>query len=121
RLPEDVLQHNCIVYSELNSAINWTFTAGPGAPVAVGTQVSLRAQGNLQTDSSEVIRAAVLSGMGIGQAPTWLFEAELASGEVQRLLPDWPAPPLPIHLVSPPQRRQSAKVQAFAAHVAAAS
>lgn len=121
RLPEDVLQHNCIVYSELNSAISWTFTAGPGAPVAVGTQVTLRAQGNLQTDSSEVIRASVLSGMGIGQAPTWLFEAELASGEVQRLLPDWPAPPLPIHLVSPPQRRQSAKVQAFAAHVAAGS
>jgi len=59
----------------------------------------------------------VLSGMGIGFSPTWLFEKELASGVLQILLPDWPAPSLPIHLVSPPQRRQSAKVQAFALHV----
>jgi DNA-binding transcriptional LysR family regulator len=36
------------------------------------------------------------------------------------LLPDWPAPPLPIHLVSPSQRQKSAKVRAFAQHVATA-
>ena len=56
--------------------------------------------------------------MGIAYSPTWLFEAELASGEVQRLLPDWETLPMPIHLVSPQQRRHSAKVQAFAAFVA---
>lgn len=95
----------------------WTFTAGPGAPQAAGTQVTIRAQGNLQTNSSEAIRSSVLSGMGIGYSPTWLFEEEIASGALQVLLPDWPAPPLPIHLVTPPQRRQSAKVQAFALHV----
>ena len=66
-----------------------------------------------------MIRAAVLSGMGIGYSPTWLFEEEMAAGELQLLLPDWPAPPLPVHLVSPQQRRQSAKVLAFAQHVAA--
>jgi DNA-binding transcriptional LysR family regulator len=81
------------------------------------SQVTIRAQGNLQTNSSEVIRASVLSGMGIGYSPTWLFEDEMARGEMQVLLPDWPAPPLPIHLVSPAQRRQSAKVQAFASHL----
>ena len=107
REPQDLLQHNCIVYSELATQNAWTFTAGPGAPAAEGSQVTIRAQGNLQTNSSEVIRASVLSGMGIGYSPTWLFEDELASGELQVLLPDWPAPPLPIHLVSPPQRRNS--------------
>ena len=65
-----------------------------------------------------MIRASVLSGMGIGYSPTWLFEGELASGDLQVLLSDWPAPALPIHLVSPSQRRSSAKVQAFALHVA---
>ena len=116
--PQDLQAHNCIIYSELTSQNAWTFTAGPGAATAPGTQVTIRAQGNLQTNSSEVIRASVLSGMGIGYSPTWLFEEELACGELQILLPDWPAPPLPIHLVSPPQRRSSAKVQAFALHVA---
>ncbi len=117
RAPDDLLSHNCIVYSELATQNAWSFFAGPGAPVEVGTQVIIRAQGNLQTNSSEVIRGSVLSGMGIGYSPIWLFEAELAAGELQLLLPDWPAPPLPVHLVSPPQRRQSAKVLAFAQHV----
>lgn len=117
QVPQDLLQHNCIVYSELATQNAWTFTAGPGAPEPVGTQVTIRAQGNLQTNSSEVIRASVLSGMGIGYSPTWLFEDELASGELIALLPQWPAHPLPIHLVFPAQRRQSAKAQAFAMHV----
>lgn len=117
REPQDLLQHNCIVYSELATQNAWTFTAGPGAPAAEGSQVTIRAQGNLQTNSSEVIRASVLSGMGIGYSPTWLFEEEMARGELQVLLPEWPAPPLPIHLVSPAQRRQSAKVLAFASHL----
>lgn len=117
QVPQDLQAHNCIVYSELTSQNAWTFTAGPGANEPEGTQVTIRAQGNLQTNSSEVIRASVLSGMGIGYSPTWLFEEELARGELQVLLPDWPAPPLPIHLVIPPQRRNSAKVQAFASHV----
>lgn len=118
KVPQDLERHNCIVYSELATQNVWTFTAGPGAAVKEGTQVTVRAQGNLQTNSSEVIRASVLSGMGIGYSPTWLFEEELASAELRVLLPDWPAPSLPIHLVSPLQRRESAKVQAFAAHLA---
>ncbi len=118
RVPQDLLQHNCIVYSELATQNAWTFTAGPGAPATEGAKITIRAQGNLQSNSSEVIRASVLSGMGIGHSPTWLFQEEMARGELQVLLPDWPASPLPIHLVSPPQRRQSAKVQAFALHLA---
>lgn len=116
--PQDLLNHNCIVYSELATQNAWTFTAGPGVAEPEGSQVTIRAQGNLQTNSSEVIRASVLSGMGIGYSPTWLFEEEIASGQLQQLLPEWPAPPLPIHLVSPPQRYQSAKVQALSAHLA---
>ena len=118
KVPQDLERHNCIVYSELATQNAWTFTAGPGANEPEGTEVTIRAQGNLKTNSSEVIRASVLAGMGIGYSPTWLFEDELASGELKVLLPNWPAPPLPIQLVSPPQRRSSAKVQAFALHVA---
>lgn len=119
RAPADLQWHNCIVYTELSTQNAWTFTAGAGAPVPPGTQVTVRAQGNLQTNSSEVVRAAVISGMGVGLSPTWLFEDEIQRGELQVLLPDWPAPSMPVHLISPSQRRQSAKVKAFADHVAA--
>mgnify|MGYP006149929899 CR=1 FL=1 len=46
--------------------------------------------------------------------------APAAAGELQVLLPHWPTPSLPVHLVSPSQRRQSAKVRAFADHLLAA-
>ena len=94
--------------------------ARPVLVVMVGTAVTVRAQGNLQTNSSEVVRAAVLSGMGIGFSPTWLFEEEMSQGDLQVLLPDWPAPSMPVHLISPSQRRQSAKGKAFANHLASA-
>ena len=120
RVPEDLLQLNCIVYTELSTQNAWTFTAGAGGPVPEGTRVTVRTQGNLQTNSSEVIRAAVLSGLGVGFAPAWLFDDELDKGRVLRLLPDWPMPQVPVHLVSPSQRHPSAKVQAFATHLARA-
>ena len=120
RSPADLREHNCIVYTELATQNVWAFTAGPGATTEMGTAVTVRAQGNVQTNSSEVVRAAVLSGMGIGFSPTWLFEDQMAHGDLQVLLPDWPTPSLPVHLVSPSQRGQSAKVRAFADHVAAA-
>lgn len=118
RTPEDLLHHNCIVYTEVPWRGVWKFTAGAGAPEPVGSARTARVRGNLQTNSSEVIRASVLAGMGIGFSPTWLFEEELAGGAVQHLLPDWETAQIPVHLVSPPERRQSAKVRAFAEHVA---
>ena len=119
RRPEDLQDHDCIVYTGLNARNHWTFTAGPGAPDPAGTQRSVRVQGQLQSNSSEVVRSAVLAGMGIAYLPTWLLEEPLASGELELLLPDWPAPMLPIHLVSPPERKGAAKVRAFAEHVSA--
>lgn len=116
--PDDLAHHNCIVYTELAMRNNWSFTAGPGASAPEGTTSVVRVAGNLQTNSSEVIRASILAGMGLGYAPTWLFDEEIASGEVRTLLPDWQPAPIPVHLVSPRERKGSVKVRAFAQHVA---
>lgn len=119
--PADLVQHDCIVYTELSTGNAWTFVAGPGAKEPAGTERVVRVSGRLQTNSSEVIRSAVLSGMGIAYSPDWLFDEELARGDVVPLMPDWQSPPLPMQLVSPPQRAQSAKVKAFAAFLGASS
>lgn len=116
--PNDLLQHNCIVYTGTGTQGSWNFAAGAGANEPVGTEYRLAIAGNLQTDSSEVVRAAILAGMGVCYTPTWLFEEEIARGDVVKLLPDWSILS-PIHLVSPQERRHSAKVRAFMDHVAA--
>jgi DNA-binding transcriptional LysR family regulator len=118
--PEDLQAHECVVYTGMSSSNLWTFTAGAGASETRGVTRSIRVEGHIQTNSSEVQRSAVATGMGIGYVPTWLFDDELARGEVVRLMPDWETPPSPIHLVSPPERRHSAKVRAFVEHISAA-
>lgn len=118
--PEDLQEHECIVYTGMSNSNLWTFTAGAGASAPKGVTKSIRVEGHIQTNSSEVQRSAVATGMGIGYVPAWMFDAELASGEVVPLMPDWESPPSPIHLVSPPERKHSAKVKAFVAHISAA-
>jgi len=117
--PTDLLAHECVVYTEMSNSNLWIFTAGAGAAEAIGTIKSVRVHGHIQSNSSEVLRAAVTTGMAIGYAPTWLFERELAHGDVVRLMSDWESPQSPIHLVSPPERKHSAKVRAFVEHISA--
>jgi DNA-binding transcriptional LysR family regulator len=113
-IPEDLKQHPCIVYTELRSRNLWDFSTPDGSSVAV------RVEGPLQTNASDIVRAAVLDGVGIAYSPTWLFQDLIDSGEVQVLLPGWQTSPLPLHLVSPPERRYAAKVRAFSEHLASA-
>jgi 1-acyl-sn-glycerol-3-phosphate acyltransferase len=80
----------------------------------------VRVAGNLHTSNSEVVRAAVFDGVGIGYSSVWLFGDELRSGKVSALLPDGSATLLPMHLVTPPARRHSAKLRMFGDCVAAA-
>ncbi|MNI27771.1 DNA-binding transcriptional activator GcvA [compost metagenome] len=55
----------------------------------------------------------VLAGLGIALSPVWLFSEDLKAGRVTAILPDYVAQSLPIHAVSPANRRQSARVKAF--------
>lgn len=118
RSPDDLQHHCCIVYTALAARNAWTFTAGPGADAPVGTVRTIRVHGRFQTNSTVIMRDAVLRGLGLTYAAAFLFEDEIASGDVQVLLPDWQAAPSPIQLVSPPERRDSAKVKAFVAFAA---
>lgn len=111
--PDDLKHHACVVYTGLRTRNVWDFSAPDG-----GT-VSVRVDGSLRTNAAEIVRAAVLDGLGIAYSPTWLFQDLIDSGEVRQLLPDWQPPALPLQLVSPPERRHVAKVRAFAEHLSA--
>lgn len=69
REPMDLAAHDCIVYTGLATRHQWTFTAGHGANQPSGTVQTVAVSGQLQCNSSEVVREAVLSGLGqIGRA-----------------------------------------------------
>jgi DNA-binding transcriptional LysR family regulator len=106
--PADLSKHDCVVYSGLTTAGTWLFDASDASAVA-----QVKVTGRFQTNSTEVVREAVLSGLGIGFTPNWFFTQELASGLVERLLINHAPHPLPIHVLYPSSRRHSSKLMAF--------
>lgn len=76
--------------------------------------VTLRPVGPIQTNSSEVIREAVLGGMGIAQRSTWDIGPELAQGKLVHILPQYAASSnLAIHAVYPSRQFLPAKTRFF--------
>ena len=70
-------------------------------------------KGSIRTNDAEQMRIAVLSHLGIANAPTWLFAKEFASGDVCPLLIKFAQPTKPIFALRPSGRRLAAKVHVF--------
>lgn len=76
---------------------------------------SIEVAGNyrIAANDSNAYTAAVLAGFGVAQMVTAFARPLIESGELVEILPEWTQPPLPIHVVYPPNRHLSAKVRAF--------
>lgn len=59
------------------------------------------------------IREAVLSGLGVAVLPEWMMLEELQAGRLVRLLPEWSARDLPVHVVYAGHRLLPLRVSAF--------
>jgi DNA-binding transcriptional LysR family regulator len=98
------MYHHALVYSQLGDT--WTFRRDN-----IETPVTVR--GRLRLSAAEGIRAGVLADMGLAVTSEWMFAPELASGAVQRVLPDWTLPTIDLWAVFPTGRLASAKARAF--------
>ncbi|MBO3461571.1 LysR family transcriptional regulator [Aetokthonos hydrillicola Thurmond2011] len=107
KIPEELIDHNCIVYTRLVTGYEWHFQL----PTGETTKVTVK--GNLQVDNSTAIREAVLSGIGIAVCPVWLFGELIQSDRLKIILKDYQPTPLPIHVVYRRGRFISAKVRCF--------
>ena len=109
----DLDQHNCIVFSRRGERYPWAFGTGADA-------VSYLPRGSLMSGDAEHIRAAVLCGMGIAQAPSWLLADEIRTGQVHSVLAAWQPDRLPINLVHAAGRRLPMRVRVFIDYLLAA-
>lgn len=100
--PAALVDHDCVVFKFDGGARVWDFKGGAGA-------IKVQPRGHILTNDAEHVRAAVLAGLGIGHAATWLFSAELAAGTLTRLLKPYAPPPYPVHAVWSGARKISAK------------
>ncbi|HWK52764.1 MAG TPA: LysR family transcriptional regulator [Hyphomicrobiales bacterium] len=66
---------------------------------AKGEKLTLRHEPRLVTDDMAVLVAAAVAGLGVVQLPDFRCRAQLASGELVRVVPEWLPPPGIVHLV----------------------
>ncbi|HEV7284613.1 LysR family transcriptional regulator [Kaistia defluvii] len=86
---------------------------GPDGPVTV------HVEGRLRTNSNEVVREAVLAGLGIAYRSTWDVGPELREGRLVVVLPAYRASRhVAVHAVYPSRRFLAAKVRLFIDHLA---
>ena len=96
--PSELAAHDCLLYLRDSHAGSWTFVrpaagrgkrkAADGAVERIGVNVA----GSLKANNSEVLRDALLAGLGIGLLPDFSLPAALdAKGlaPLVQVLPDW--------------------------------
>lgn len=81
--PDDLLRHNCLIYS-LQPSPYWYFRRD-------GRESSVAVSGRLRSDDSGPLRDAAVAGVGVVLLPTWLVGPDLAEGRLRHVLPDWEA------------------------------
>jgi len=86
--PDDLKQHDCLIYTLLTTGATWRFQ-----------DINVPVSGRLRVNSPEAVQKFVNAGIGIAQGPEWLFKEGLENGELQLLLTGYTAPPVPIQAV----------------------
>ncbi len=104
--PRDLKSHNYIVYTGLGQRGQVTYDEDD-------QPLHIKVDGNLQSNNSDVIRSAILSGLGISRVPRWLVGDKLSTGEVVEVLGDFKVSPTSVHVVYSPGRHLPSKLRCF--------
>jgi DNA-binding transcriptional LysR family regulator len=104
--PEDLKQHNCLIYTQSPSPYDWAFRTPQGRRL-------VRVSGSIQSNHGMLLMEPLLAGLGVALLPIFSIEEHLAKGRVRRLLKDFPTDAVSLHVVYPQNRHLSPKVRVF--------
>ncbi|RAZ92850.1 LysR family transcriptional regulator [Mesorhizobium hawassense] len=104
--PEDLRQHRCVLLQARNNEVEWHLVSGKKS-------IKLHVSGPVAARDFQAVSAFTYRGHGIGLLPSTYCDAQIASGELVRLLPDWSSPEIFVHAVYPTRRFLPAKLQVF--------
>jgi DNA-binding transcriptional LysR family regulator len=107
--PEDLREHDCVLYSSLPTPSLWRFRRGR----------TIRVAGRLSVNHGETLRRAVLDGAGVAYMPRFIVGEDVAAGRLQTALDDFVQSAQRIFLVHPRGRNLAPKLRAFVEFVTA--
>ena len=105
--PADLRQYDRLAFSRAMSRGDWSFADRTGKTVTVSGPTRLKA------DNMQILLAAALGGGGIVYGPTFVLGEHIASGALERVLPEYTTGSLEIHALFPSSRMLSMKVRCF--------
>jgi DNA-binding transcriptional LysR family regulator len=85
--PSDLASHQCLLYLRGTAGQSWSFEREGGRKAAENVIVAVN--GPLRANNSEVLREAVLGGVGIGLLPDFSAAAHLGPRQLVRVLSQW--------------------------------
>ena len=105
--PEDLNDHDCIVYSSVQGDAVWQLRSREG------NNHVIIANGRLRSNNLSTVLSAVHLGQGIAILPLYVASASLKSGRVVPVLEDFILPQQELHAVFPSPKLVPEKVGAF--------
>lgn len=106
--PEDMADHDCVLYSYLLREGAWDLSGPDGRRAAVRIT-----RGRLRANNGDVLLQAAIDGLGLAMMPTFIVGPALADGSLIRVLPEWQDDTGSVYAVHPHARFTPAKVRVF--------
>jgi len=90
--PEELKNHNCLVYSLLNTVNIWHFQHE-------GKEIKVQVNGTFQANNSNAVRQMALAGCGIIISPKWMSDRDIQNGRLEAVLTEYTPLGSPIQAV----------------------
>ncbi|WEZ84478.1 LysR family transcriptional regulator [Rhizobium sp. 32-5/1] len=105
--PGDLPSLPFVANNALKEPLDWTFTRNEGEARTV------RFRADIAINTTPAVMEAVRQGGGLSVLPDFLAAADIASGRLTHVLPDWHLPSGGVYTVYPAARFRPPKVSAF--------
>jgi DNA-binding transcriptional LysR family regulator len=107
QMPDDLVEHDCLLYSNLPDPAKWVCTDREGIRYSIDVPASMTAS------SGDFLCAAASEGLGIVMQPTFIAGEAISRGELQPILTEYQWPVTPAYAIYPPTRHLSYRVREF--------
>jgi DNA-binding transcriptional LysR family regulator len=100
--------HHTVGFLSPRSGRARVFSAQRGAE-----RIEVQGRYSIGFDDGNAYLAAGLAGLGVVALPSYMAEPHVARGELLPVLQDWRLPPMPMHVMFPPNRHMSQRLRIF--------